>query len=210
MTDIALVTDHTKEALELLIETYKGLPRLSGLVASITNRLQEFEDINWDVTNKRLLDYTDRHGNTATAVAAQLDTIGRIVGRGRNGQDDATYLIYIRAQIFLNKSRALRADVVTLLQLIEPSLLFSYAEVYPCVVVLEFLAPPTTRPAVLLDLAQRAVTGGVRVDLLIPPPAVPVSGTFAFSFEGAADDPLRSFGHDGSTAYGGVLSAEYT
>jgi hypothetical protein len=210
MTDIALVTDHTEEALALLIETYKGLPRLSGLVASITKRLQEFEDINWDVINKRLLDYTDRDGNAANAVAAQLDTIGRIVGRGRNGQDDATYLIYIRAQIFLNKSRAFRGDVVTLLLLIEPTLVFAYTEYYPCVVVLEFASAPVTDPNILQELAQLAVTGGVRVVLIAPPPGASAAHSFAFSFEGAASDPLRAFSFEGSAAYGGVFSAEYT
>lgn len=207
MTDLVPVTDHTEQALALLIDAYKGLPRLSGLIASITNRLQEFEDINWDVANKRLLDYTDRDGNPAHAVAAQLDTIGRIVGQGRNGQDDATYLIYIRARIFLNKSKALRGDIIKLIQLVEAQDFF-YTEFYPTTVLLEFFGHTAASPLVLIDLARQCVTGGVQIVLVIPPTISAIS-TFAFSHEGVASDFTRGFGHSGSSAYGGPLSSEY-
>ena len=165
MTDIALVSDHTQEALGLLIGAYRGLPRLSGLISAIVNRTQELESSNWDVLNKRLLDYTDANGNPAHATGAQLDTIGRLIGRGRNGQSDAAYLTYVRAQIFLNKSRALRGDVATLLQLLDPAL-FLYTEFYPCVIVIEYPVLPSTAPAVLADIAQHAVTGGVRLFII--------------------------------------------
>jgi len=168
MTDLALITDHTEQALDLLISQYKGLPRLSGLITSITNRLQEFEDTNWDVINKRLLDYTDRDGNQAHAVGAQLDTIGRIVGQGRAGQDDATYLIFIRAKIFLNKSRARHDDVIKVLQLVEAAA-FEYSESYPATVWIQFAEPPSVDPAILVGLARRAVTGGVQLFLVSPP-----------------------------------------
>jgi hypothetical protein len=165
MTEIALVDNHTEQALGLLISQYQGLPRLSGLVAAITNRLQEFDDCNWDVINKRLLDYTDRNGNPAHAVGAQLDTIGRIVGQGRAGQDDATYLVFIRARIFLNKSRARHDDVIKLLRLVEPAA-FQYSEYYPCTVWIQFTEPPTVDAAVLAQLAKRVVTGGVQLFLV--------------------------------------------
>lgn len=207
MTDLVPVTDHTEQALALLIDAYKGLPRLSGLIASITNRLQEFEDINWDVLNKRLLDYTDRNGNPAHAVAAQLDTIGRIVGRSRNGQDDATYLIYIRAQIFLNKSKALRGDVIQLLQLVEAQE-FTYTEFYPATVLIEYIGNTAASPSVLIDLARRCVTGGVQLIMVIPPTSSSIS-TFCFRDHAAASDFTRGFGNYGTTFYGGPLSSEY-
>jgi hypothetical protein len=167
MTDLAIIDDHTEQALGLLISQYRDKPRLSGLITAITNRLQEFEDCNWDVINKRLLDYIDRDGNLAHAVGAQLDTIGRIVGQGRGGQDDATYLIYIRAKIFLNKSRAKHDDVIKLLQLVEAAD-FTYSEYYPCTVWIEFTEPTAADPAVLVELARRAVTGGVQLFLANP------------------------------------------
>jgi hypothetical protein len=208
MTDLALITDHTEQALDLLISQYKELPRLSGLISAITNRLQEFEDTNWDVLNKRLLDYTDRNGNPAHAVGAQLNTIGRLVGRPRNGQDDATYLIYIRAQIFLNKSRARRGQIIKLLQLLDPTA-FVYTEYYPCTILIAFADSPATTPRILTELARRAVTGGVRLLLTSPPPTVVAAGVFTLRYVGATGVPALGFGHAGSTAYGGVLAAEY-
>lgn len=156
MADLALITDHTAQALALLIDQYRDLPRLAGLVGSYTNRLQEFESTTWDVINKRLLD---------NATSAQLDTLGRVVGQRRGGQSDAVYLIYIRARIFLNKSRARRGDLAALLKLIEPAV-FLYTEYYPATVVIEYTTQPATSPAVLADLEGHAVTGGVRLELI--------------------------------------------
>lgn len=214
MTELVPVTDHTEQALGLLIGQYQDLPRMSGLVSAHTNRAQELEDITWDVINKRLLDYTDRNGNPAHAVGAQLDAIGRLVGRGRHGQDDATYLIYIRAQIYLNKSQGLRDQVIGLMTLVQ-SADFTYTEYYPGVVYLEFTEPTQTAsplaasPAVLLDLAQRAVSGGVRVYLVMPGTSG-AANSFAFSNFGAANAHSRGFGQLGSMAYGGKLASEYT
>jgi hypothetical protein len=208
MTDIALVTDMTEQALERLIDTYQGLPRLTGLITAITNRLQELEDINWDVINKRMLDYEALDGTPSHAVAQQLDTIGKVVGRGRNGQTDAVYLIYIRAQIFLNKSRALRGDIVTLLQLVETAT-FTYREFYPCTVQVAFVDAPATDPNVLLDIAQKCVTGGVQLFLSAPPPGVTRASTFTVRDVSASNNAVLGVGHFGSTLFGGHLASAY-
>lgn len=208
MTDLALVTDHATEALGLLIDQYQGLPRLSGLVSSFVNRVQELEGISWDTANKRLLDYTALDGSGAHAVAAQLDAIGRLVGQGRQGQSDAVYLTYVRARVFLNKSRARRSNVTGVLQLIE-SAAFAYEEFYPGTVLVTYLTAPSSSPAVLFGIAKLAVTGGVRFYLVAPPPSASASGTFAFSNYGTSSDTARAFGSTGSALYGGVASSEY-
>lgn len=209
MTDLAYVPDHTAQALGLLIDQYQGLPRFSGLVASFVNRVQEFEDILSDVINKRLLDYTARDGSSQHAVTEQLDAIGRLVGTGRNGQSDATYLTYVRAQIFINISRGRRADVISLLTRVE-STSFTYSEYYPATAVVEFTAPTLTAPSTLLGLARRVVNGGVRVVIVAPATGSTVANTFAFSNFGGSSDPNKSFGHQGSALYGGQLPSEYT
>jgi hypothetical protein len=206
--DYAIVTDHTAQALGLLIDQYQGLPRFSGLVSSYVNRVQELEDVQWDVINKRLLDYTALDGSPANAVSAQLDTIGKLVGCGRNGNDDATYLVFIRAQIFLNKSTARRDQIIQLLELVEPQG-FTYDEFYPCTVLIQYLGDTAASPLVLLELAQKCVSGGVQLFLVVPPTISAVS-TFAFSNNGSASDFTRGFGTVGSSAYGAQLSSEYT
>lgn len=208
MTEFQIVTDHTEQALELLIEQYRGLPRLSGLIAAITNRIQELEDANWDVLNKRLLDYTDRNGNPAHAVAAQLDAVGRLVGQPRNGQDDATYLLYVRARIFLNKSRGRRGQIIQLIQLIEPAL-FTYDEFYPCTVLIQFMNGPSASPLVLTELARLAVPGGVRLQLVAPPIGANALAMFTCCSVGDASNPDQGFGHVGSTVIGGKLTSVY-
>lgn len=166
-SDLQLVTDHTAEALALLIDQYQGLPRLTGLITAITNRIQELEDTNWDVLNKRLLDYTDANGNPAHAVAQQLDTIGKVVGQGRNGQDDATYLLYIRARIFLNHSSGLPDEVIALMRIVEPAT-FIYRE-YPTAVWILFTEPTVAPPLDLVTIARLCVAAGVQLNLEYAP-----------------------------------------
>lgn len=50
-----------------------------------------------------------------TAVGAQLDVLGRIVGEDRAGFDDDTYRRYIRARIAVNRSRGVTEDVINVL-----------------------------------------------------------------------------------------------
>lgn len=52
------------------------------------------------------------------AVGAQLDVVGKLVGRRRRGLDDDTYRRHIRAQITVNKSSGTINDVLSVARLI--------------------------------------------------------------------------------------------
>lgn len=202
MTDLSIVSDHAAEALSLLIDQYTGLPRFTGLITSAVNRVQELENITWDVTNKRLLDYVALDGTSAHATGEQLEAAGRLVGRGRNAQTDAVYLLYVRAQIFLNKSRSKRNEIITLLGMVEPAL-FSYNEFYPGVVYIEFATPTAALPTDLQHLAQLSATGGVRVFL------VSSTNTSGFLFGddtiGGTVDTVHGFSNEAEST-GGYLA----
>lgn len=53
-----------------------------------------------------------------TAVGAQLDLVGKIVGQARAGLDDDTYRRYIRARIRANKSNGTIEDLIIVTRLV--------------------------------------------------------------------------------------------
>lgn len=153
---LAQIADYAVEAESRPISQYQGRPRLLALILSYVNRCQELEDAAWDVILRRMID---------NAEDSQLDTIGKIVGQLRNGQDDATYRIYITARIRINRSQGHPDDVIDVLQLID-SAVFSYSEFYPCAAWIEYSEPPTASAAVLFDLARLAIASGVQLFLV--------------------------------------------
>lgn len=53
-----------------------------------------------------------------TAVGAQLDIIGKIVGQKRNGLVDDIYRRYIRARVSANRSRGTKPDILKVVDLV--------------------------------------------------------------------------------------------
>jgi hypothetical protein len=102
------VVDHVAEGLALLIDQYKGRPRLEGMLRSYLEEIQEFEVAAHQVLNGYIVD---------NAVGAQLDVIGRVVGQKRKGQSDETFRVYLRARIAANRSRGTTNDLLRVLSL---------------------------------------------------------------------------------------------
>lgn len=79
------------------------------LVATLATPFQSLEAALQQLLTERSID---------TAVGAQLDVIGRIVGQPRNGLDDDTYRRYCRARIATNKSNGTIENLITVTDLV--------------------------------------------------------------------------------------------
>jgi len=79
------------------------------LVAVLATPFQSIESALQQLLTERSID---------TAVGAQLDVIGRIVGQRRNGWDDETYRRYCRARIATNRSNGNVENLITVISLI--------------------------------------------------------------------------------------------
>lgn len=79
------------------------------LLTELVTPMQTVEDTLRALFTERRVD---------TAVGAQLEVLGRIVGQPRNGADDDTYRRYIRARIAANKSNGLIEDVIKIARLV--------------------------------------------------------------------------------------------
>jgi hypothetical protein len=192
---LARITDHVAQGLALLLDQYKGKPRLAAFISSYLRRVQELDDAAWDTLIKRYID---------DAEGAQLDGIGRIVGEQRQGKDDATYRLFILVRIRVNLSFGHADDVIDVLNLVEAAD-FLLVEYYPASMVVDFATMPAIAPVVLIALARMAKGAGVRLQLLYGASEV---GVDAFSFcAGSGTETTTTEGFAlGDESTGGYLS----
>lgn len=112
-----VISDHVAQALARNLEQYKGKPRIEAILQTVAQGWQGAEDGLQTIQEGFSLD---------TAVGAQLDIIGRIVGQPRiPGQSDPAYRIRIKTRIIQNISEGEPEIVITVY-----SLLLSAPEVF--------------------------------------------------------------------------------
>lgn len=135
-----------------------------------------------------------------TAVGAQLDDIGRLVGRLREGvTDDEVYRRLIRAQITVNNSDGLTEDLITIARLVVYDDAATYKVRNYGVAALHLqitgVAVEWETASRLISFLREAVSAGVRVvlEFMLSPPGD------VFSCEDSPD----GLGFDDSTDPGG-------
>lgn len=165
-------TDHVARGLSRLLQQYKSSPYMVGLATSYLNRIQELENACWEVILYRLL---------PNASGAQLDTLGRIVGRGRGSLSDANYFLAIQAEIRINRSCGTPEDMIAIAILSLPmGDVFTYAEAYPAVALFSVITPETmTNINLLFQSLTRGKPGGVK--LMLSYLTTAAGGSFTFS-----------------------------
>lgn len=98
--NVTQITDHVQQALDRLLQQYKGRPRMQGLITALVNQIQDLENAIFPVGTETLL----FNGQNYIAKGAQLDGIGELVNVARNGLGDDEYLILILGTIGVNFS----------------------------------------------------------------------------------------------------------
>lgn len=95
--------DHVTKGLALLLQQWRLSPLLRGILATYLRQFQTLENVTWDVINSRML---------ATAIGAQLDMLGDLVGEPRKGRNDTDYRAAVRLRIRVNRSNGLAEDII--------------------------------------------------------------------------------------------------
>ncbi len=115
---------HIDEANALLPEQFKNSENLKAFIATMINRVQEADNMLFDLWQSRWID---------NATGVQLDGLGAIIGVARDGYDDATYKIRIRARIQSNVSNGTADDVLRVAALLASStgVSLAYQDLYP-------------------------------------------------------------------------------
>jgi len=94
--------EHVNQAVARLIQQYRDKPRMEALIAIYSRQVQDLEDALWQLATERFAD---------TAIGAQLDVLGIIVGQERQGLGDDDYRALIAARIAANNSEGTAPDI---------------------------------------------------------------------------------------------------
>lgn len=133
---------------------------IKKLLTALGGSVQDLED----VLQTLLLGY-----GVDTAVGEQLNVLGRLVGQGRGGLDDASFRRLVRARISTNRSKGTIADVIKVTTLIvsDPTatMVVDNWGTAGYVLRVEDAAVANVVAALLLPMLREATAGGVRVIL---------------------------------------------
>lgn len=119
------ITDHPEQAVARLIQVFRGKKRFEAVIRAFGRQVQELEDAFWQLLQEQTVD---------TAIGAQLDVLGRIVGERRGGSSDADYRLRIRARIRTNLSTGTIDDIYAVFRALlgsTPGYSFGFTPHYP-------------------------------------------------------------------------------
>ncbi len=188
---LSLKENHVVEGLTFLMEQYKEHPKIAAFLTAFLERIQEIEYVIWDLVSLKDLD---------TAEGVQLDLIGRIVNRAREGRDDDTYRLWLRAQVLINRSSGTPEEMMTLARLVTRADVdeVNIVDWYPARFAI-YVAQPLTdeEAAILLELLLLGKDAGVAVFLEY------ATSEESFVFEGG--DGL-GFGDSTDSSVGGTFA----
>lgn len=192
----AHVTDHAPVAALRLGRSFFKATAVRALLTSYVTELQALEDALWAL-------YTD---TLDTAEGVRLDVLGRVVGQVRGTLDDSPYRVLLRAVVAANRSNGTGEDVLRVTSLLLGSDAFTLTELRAATMVVESLVG-VEFPDVAIRVLRRTKAGGVRLQLLAPPPGGPWF-TFAEDLV-LEDDATEGFGDSTDAGVGGELIGVY-
>lgn len=141
---------YRKTALSRLVGQFDDKPRVKALVESMVAPL---EALSADFKQLKDLRWVD------TAIGAQLDGCGYIVGVARMGREDEEYRTAIKARILSNTSKARPQDLIEGVRFLTKPNEIQYLESYPACVMLftDGQYVPDGSQAILQDIAPAAI-----------------------------------------------------
>lgn len=173
--------EHKLQGLARRLGQYLDKPRLEALLGIYLDQIQDLEDAAWQLATERFVD---------TAVGAQLDVLGEIVGQERLGLSDDNYRALVRARIRANKSDGKILDIyaVAFAAVGDPSWPIEYDPCYPAAFVLGFGQRILFDEGIVNSLIRDATAAGVRSVTVFT-----MSDLHQIRFGAAADFPEYDF-----------------
>jgi len=158
------ITDHVQQALNRLLQQYKGKPKYAAFFTVLVQQIQDLEDGIFPLDEGRQF----YNGTSYPAEGAQLDGIGEIVGIDRNGLSDEQYRIFILGKIAQNFSDATMPTIIKILDIFFAPVEMVTHELYPAEVDVE-MADISLDPAfwqIVFPLIQRALGAGIKLGFI--------------------------------------------
>jgi hypothetical protein len=141
----------TQEAISRLAGQFQDKPKLKAMMEAIVGPL---DDVLADLDALKTQRWID------TAIGAQLDGCGSIVGETRKGRGDDEYRAAIKFRVFVNVSTGTPADIQEAISYLIGGDDRQYLEVYPATVLVfsDGPNPPKDIQAQIQDIAPAAIS----------------------------------------------------
>ncbi len=174
--------------------------RMSKFLTAVAGSIQSVEDALQQLYTERRID---------TAVATQLDVLGRIVGQPRLGLSDSDYRRHVRARIATNRSNGSAEDIIKITRLVldDDDVYIHVEQQQVATVVVDLRDTPVAYALaqIVRDFLTDGVSAGVR--LIVEFTSAPLEETFSFAALGGGDGPGLGFGSFADPEDGGAWSA---
>lgn len=185
--DDGQIDDYAARLVDLLVEQYELSDGFQGSIVGEADQMQEIENVLTDMLTSFFI---------STAVGAQLDVVGSIVGEDRLNRSDEDYRDGIYFRIFVNNSSGEIEVIQEFTRYVVNGGTFAFAkELFPAKIAVLFDA--VSIPTNLKQLIDDVAAGGVKIL-----PQWVTSGGYIFGFEGeggiATDPRIRGFDEPGS------------
>ncbi len=190
------IEDHCADGRASLVSQFRGKPRIEAFLCAFLESVQELDDASWQVLTERGLD---------SAVGAQLDIIGAIVGEERQGREDEEYRPFLRARVLVNRSHGRTEEMLAIARIVLGNVSITLREEFPAAFTIVVDVALELTPATLFRLLHQAKAAGVR--LFLEYTLVPDDETFTFASAAEPElDPSRGFGSAFDANTGGRLA----
>jgi hypothetical protein len=160
MADLEHFTEHAGAAFARLATQFRDKPNLAAVLLAVLPQVQALEDALFQLYSERGID---------TAIGAQLDVLGRIVGEARQGKDDETFRTFIRARVLVNRSSGTIPEILAILAALlagQPNDV-GLVEYFPAAFVVDMgkFAVSAANASIFWRILQLAKAAGVRAIL---------------------------------------------
>ena len=192
------ITTHIQDALNRLLEQYKGRPLIAGFYTSFVEQIQDLEDAIFALDAGRQL----YNGTSTPSFGEQLDQIGTIVGISRNGLSDAEYLLFIFGKIAENFSDSTIPTILNVIGYVFQAPQVKIQELYPAGIAIEVLGSPIDPSLypIAIGLVQAALGAGIELVFSAVAPT-----TNVFRFFASDTTAANGFGDVNVPGSGGVF-----
>lgn len=160
-TDTAGVLVHRRDvaadATSKILQQYRDAtaPGVREQVQTNAAEVQQLEDAAWSIIDNTAID-------SPTTLGVNLDVLGKIVGRPRSGLDDTEYLVWLKAQIKVNRSSGSIDDILEIFELINPGAVLKFVEQFPAAFALQVHGIAVEAPSIQAAILRVARKAGVR------------------------------------------------
>ena len=152
------------------LSQFDGKTVFKAVTEVVADQIQDLIDTTYQLLTEKSID---------TAIGAQLDVLGRIVGRSRGGYSDIEYRSLLKLQVGINISTGAPSSLVPIIKTITNSTQVDLHEDYPAAVS-AVVNGDNVGSELLTELEA---TGCAGVDLSIRA----IGGDDAFGFEGSSN-----------------------